>query len=91
MSANKPRLLITGASGQLGRLVIKHLCRLDPGADITAMVRTPQAADEVAPFRAATRMGNYTDPASLDAALTGIDRLLLISSSGVFRSARCAP
>jgi NAD(P)H dehydrogenase (quinone) len=81
MSASKPRLLITGANGQLGRLVIEHLRRLDPSADITAMVRTPQAADGLAPFRVATRIGDYTDPASLDAALTGIDRLLLISSS----------
>ena len=83
VSVNKPRLLITGASGQLGRLVIEHLRRLNPGADITAMVRTPQAADELAPFRVSARIGDYTDPASLDAALTGIDRLLLISSSAV--------
>lgn len=81
MSANTPRLLVTGASGQLGHLVIEHLRRIDPSADITAMVRTPQAADELAPFRVATRIGDYTDPASLDAALTGVDRLLLISSS----------
>jgi NAD(P)H dehydrogenase (quinone) len=81
MSANKPRLLITGASGQLGRLVVEHLSRLDPSADVTAMVRTPPAADELSPFRVATRVGDYTDPASLDAALSGIDRLLLISSS----------
>jgi NAD(P)H dehydrogenase (quinone) len=81
MSANKPRLLVTGASGQLGHLVIEHLRRLDPSAGIAAMVRTPEAADELAPFRVATRIGDYTDPASLDAALTGIDRLLLISSS----------
>ncbi len=81
MSANKPRLLVTGASGQLGHLVIEHLRRLDPSADITAMVRTPQAADELAPFRIATRIGDYTNPASLDAALASIERLLLISSS----------
>ncbi|MDQ6931198.1 MAG: SDR family oxidoreductase [Candidatus Eremiobacteraeota bacterium] len=78
---NKPRLLVTGASGHLGRLVIEHLRRLDPSADVTAMVRTPRAADELAPFRVATRIGDYTDPTSLDAAVTGIDRLLLISSS----------
>lgn len=77
----KPRLFITGASGQLGRLVLEHLRRLDPDADITAMVRTQQAAEELAPFRVTTRIGDYTDPASLDAALIGIDRLLLISSS----------
>ncbi|MGH7728478.1 MAG: SDR family oxidoreductase [Vulcanimicrobiaceae bacterium] len=81
MSTNKPRLLVTGASGQLGRLVIEHVRRLDPEADITALVRNPRAADELAPFRATTRIGDYTDPVSLDAALVGIDRLLLISSS----------
>jgi NAD(P)H dehydrogenase (quinone) len=81
MSANKPRLLITGASGHLGRLVIEHLRRLDPDADISAMVRTSQAADELAPFMVTTRIGDYTDPGSLDAAMTGIDRVLLISSS----------
>ncbi len=81
MLANKSRLLITGASGHLGRLVIEHVRRLDPDADITAMVRASQAADALAPFRVSARIGDYTDPASLDAALTGIDRLLLISSS----------
>ena len=81
MSVNKPRLLITGASGQLGRLVIEHLRHLDPATDVTALVRTPRAAGELVPFRVATRIGDYTDAASLDAALTGIDRLLLISSS----------
>ncbi len=45
------------------------------------MVRTPQAADVLAPFSVTTRKADYTDPASLDAALTGIDRVLLISSS----------
>ena len=78
---NTPRLLVTGASGQLGHLVVEHARRLDPDADITALIRTPQAAHELKPFRVATRIADYTDPASLDAALTSIDRLLLISSS----------
>jgi NAD(P)H dehydrogenase (quinone) len=81
MHMNKPRLLITGASGQLGRLVIEHLRRLDPAADIAALVRTPQAAEALAPFNVSARTGDYTDSASLNAALAGIDRLLLISSS----------
>ena len=83
MLANKPHLLVTGASGQLGHLVIEHLRRLDPAADITAMVRTPQAANALTPFRVATRIADYADRASLDTALAGIDRLLLISSSAL--------
>jgi NAD(P)H dehydrogenase (quinone) len=81
MSQKNPRLFITGASGQLGRLAVEHVSRLNPNVDITAMVRTPQAAEGLAPFRVTTSIADYTDPASLDAALAGIDRLLLISSS----------
>jgi NAD(P)H dehydrogenase (quinone) len=81
MSVKNPRLLITGASGRLGRLVVAHVRRLNPDADISAMVRTTQAADELAPFRVTANIADYTDPASLDAAVAGIDRLLLISSS----------
>ena len=81
MPSNGSRLLVTGASGQLGRLVLEHLRRLDPSANLTAMVRTSHAASELAALRVATRIGDYTDRASLEAALSGVDRLLLISSS----------
>lgn len=71
---------VTGATGQLGRLVIATL--KDKGfADQTiALVRDPaKAADlgvQVRPF-------DYDKPEQLSAALTGIDRLLFISGSEV--------
>ena len=73
-------IAITGANGQLGRLVINHLQATAPGHSVVALARSPgKAADLGVPVRAA----DYADPATLAAALGGIDTLLLISSSEV--------
>lgn len=73
-----PHTLVTGATGQLGRLVLAELARrTDPGA-VAALARHP-AADLGVPVR----QGDYTRPDTLDAALVGIERLLLISSNAV--------
>jgi NAD(P)H dehydrogenase (quinone) len=77
------KLLVAGASGQLGSLVIEHLKTLVPAANIVALVRSEDAAARYAADGIETRKGDYTDRASLDAAFQGIDRLLLISSSAV--------
>lgn len=79
--------LVTGASGQLGRLVIAHLKTLVPAGDIVALVRRPEAAAEFEAQGIAARIADYTDPAALTAALAGIDRMLLISASEVGRRA----
>ena len=69
---------ITGASGQLGGLVVKKLKAKVPAANIFALVRTPaRAASLGVPARAA----DYSRPETLDGALDGIDTLLMISSS----------
>jgi NAD(P)H dehydrogenase (quinone) len=72
--------LVTGATGQLGRLVIDHLVKLVPTADVVALIRKESDAAEFAAKGVATRIGDYDNPASLEAALAGIDRVLLISS-----------
>lgn len=69
---------ITGATGQLGRLVVAQLKAKIPAGDIVALVRTPAKAADLG---IAAREADYTKPATLDAALKGIDTLLLISSS----------
>lgn len=48
MSDHRSRFLVTGASGQLGRLVIAELRKSVPAAQITAMVRSNAAAAELA-------------------------------------------
>jgi NAD(P)H dehydrogenase (quinone) len=76
-------IAITGATGQLGRLVIGALLRAgtEP-ADIAALVRNPAKAHEL-PAGIVIRKGDYGDRASLDEALKGVDKLLLISSSEI--------
>lgn len=75
--------LVTGASGQLGQLVVDHLASRVAEADIIALVRSDEAANAFAEKGIATRRGDYDDPASLADAFAGVDRLLLISSSEI--------
>ena len=79
--------LVTGASGQLGQLVVDHLSTLVPAGDIIALVRSEDAAKAYADKGITTRKGDYEDVDSLKAAFDGVDRLLLISSSEVGKRA----
>lgn len=77
-------ILVTGATGQLGRLAIDSLlARGVTASDIVALVRDPAKAADLAERGVDIRVGTFEDPASLDAALVGIDRLLFISGSEV--------
>jgi len=73
-------IAITGATGQLGRLVAAGLKTRIPAADLVALARTPAKA---AGLGIAARAADYSDPAALRSALQGVDTLLLISSSEV--------
>jgi NAD(P)H dehydrogenase (quinone) len=73
-------IAITGATGQLGRLIVARLKAKAPAEQIVALVRSPaKAADLGVPAREA----DYVRPETLGAALAGIDTLLLISSSEI--------
>lgn len=77
-------ILVTGTSGHLGRLVV--LALLDRGVPATEIVATARDLGSVADLAAngvVTRRADYGDPTSLDAALAGVDRVLLVSSSAV--------
>lgn len=76
-------IVITGASGQLGRLVIQSLLTKVPASRIVAAVRNPQKASDLAALGVQIRRADYTDSASLDAAFQGAEKVLLISSSEV--------
>lgn len=76
-------IAITGATGQLGRLVIQSLLKTVPAAQIVAAVRSPDKAQDLAALGVQVRKADYTQPDTLDAALKGVQKLLLISSSEV--------
>jgi len=77
-------IAITGATGQLGRLVVEKLKDKVPASDIVALVRsTAKAAD----LGVASRQTDYDRPETLGPALEGVNTLLLISSSEVGKRA----
>ncbi|MBB4006082.1 SDR family oxidoreductase [Allorhizobium taibaishanense] len=79
------KILITGASGHLGKLVIEHLLQSQhvAASEIVAGSRKPEALTELAAKGIETRRVDFTDPASLPAAFAGIDRLLIISTDAI--------
>ena len=74
---------VTGATGKLGRLVLDELLRQVNPADIVALARDPAALADYALKGIQVRPADYDDPASLKAALAGVDRVLLISGNAV--------
>ncbi|MBM7355776.1 SDR family oxidoreductase [Lelliottia amnigena] len=76
-------IAITGATGQLGQHVIEHLLKTVSASQIVAIVRNPAKADALSKQGITVRQADYTDQAAFTAALTGVEKLLLISSSEV--------
>lgn len=75
---------VTGATGQLGRIVVEKLKEKGLADNIVALVRTPEKAADLG---VAARVFDYTKPESLVASLHGIDNLLLISSNEIGKRA----
>ena len=73
-------ILVTGASGHVGRAVVCRLASL--GHDVVAMVRDVHAASRRLPSGIALRVADYEDASALKRALAGIDDMVLISSDG---------
>ncbi len=74
-------LLVTGASGHLGRLVLDAL--LASGAAPASIIATTRDTAKLADYAAkgiTVRAADFDDPASLDAAFAGAARVLIIST-----------
>jgi NAD(P)H dehydrogenase (quinone) len=74
-------IAITGATGQLGHLVVAALLKSVPAGEIVAIARNPEKAADLAAKGVVVRQGDYEAPESLVAAFAGVDKLLLISSN----------
>jgi len=76
-------IVVTGATGHLGRLVIAALLKKVPASSIVAAVRNVEKARDIAALGVQVRYGDYNQPPVWDDALIGADKVLLISSSEV--------
>ena len=74
---------ITGATGQLGRLVVETSLETVPPERIVALVRTPAKAADLAARGVQVREADYDRPQTLATAFAGVERVLLISSNEV--------
>ncbi|MFO1399768.1 MAG: NAD(P)H-binding protein [Steroidobacteraceae bacterium] len=78
--AGGQKLVIAGASGQLGELTARALLQRGvPARNLILVSRTPEKLAGFAALGAATRFGDVDHPESLAAAFAGGDRLLLVS------------
>ena len=74
-------IAITGASGQLGALVLEGLLQQIPANQIIAAVRTPAKAEALAAQGVHVREADYARPDTLERAFAGANKVLLISSN----------
>ena len=82
-AAGNERIIISGASGQLGDAAVKDLlARGVPAQNLILCSRTPDSLAQYAKLGAVTRFGDFSQPESLAAAFAGGTRMLLISIGG---------
>lgn len=74
---------VTGASGQLGRMVIAGLLERVPANRIVAAMRDPAKGADLSQLGVQVREADYKRPETLSKAFEGVERVLLISSTEV--------
>ncbi len=87
MTAATPTLLITGASGHMGRVVLDTLLELKAGP-LIATTRTPASLSSYAAKGVDVRAADFDRPETLAAAFRGATRALLISTDALDRPGR---
>ncbi|GHB23058.1 NAD(P)-dependent oxidoreductase [Streptomyces xanthochromogenes] len=78
-------IVVTGATGSLGRLVVEELLARVPASEIVAVVRDKEKAAAIAARGVELRIADYSEPATLAGAFEAGDRVLLVSGSEVGR------
>lgn len=74
-------IVVTAASGHLGRLVIEGLLQKVPAAQVVAAVRSPEKAKDLAGRGIGVREADYDRAGTLESAFRGAEKLLFISGS----------
>lgn len=73
-------IIVTGATGQLGRAIVKKLLARTSADRVAVSVRDPEKAADLADAGVSVRRGDFTDPATLAAAFQDASQVLVIST-----------
>lgn len=74
-------IIVTGATGRLGRGIVEKLLDHVPAETVGVSVRDPDQAAALAARGVRVRAGDFTEPASLDHAFEGADQVLVVSAA----------
>ncbi len=74
-------IVVTGATGQLGRAIVKRLVERVAASEVGASVRDPEKAGDLAALGVRIRHGDFDDAASLSRAFEGATQILIVSSN----------
>ncbi|MDM5221006.1 SDR family oxidoreductase [Peribacillus sp. NJ11] len=80
------KILVTGATGELGSNVVETLLKTVPASQLAVSVRNPEKAEGFRARGVEVRHGDFDKPETLDSAFSGIDRLLIISTVGDYET-----
>lgn len=83
MAAGQAVIGVSGATGQLGEIIVRTLRAQHPDIPVVALVRDLAKGAPLAAIGAELRHFDYDEPGTLAPALAGIDKLLLISGNAV--------
>ncbi len=81
MPGKNTMILVTGATGKLGTAVIENLLKKMPAEPVAGLARDADKAAALQQKGVSIRMGDYDDTASLDAAMQGVDKVLLVAGT----------
>lgn len=74
-------IVITGANGKLGSLVLERLLERVPADQVAVSVREPQQAADLAERGVRVRHADFAEPGTLAGAFEGADQVLVISAA----------
>lgn len=74
-------IIVTGGTGRLGAEIVERLLARVPVGDVGVSVRDPERAGGLAARGVRVRRGDFTDPASLEAAFEGATQVLIVSTN----------
>ena len=78
-------IVVNGASGGIGSLIVEELVKHVPAKDLTLISRDPAKLKKWADLGARVCQGDYLDPQSLLRAYEGLDTLMMISSLNILK------